>query len=67
MVTVEEELERALQLASAHLLTKGHICHLGVIFFVFGPIFFLKKVLKTLANYATQGRISNVDIFFLFF
>ena len=37
-----------------HPLTKRHICHLGVIFFVCRPIFFLKIVLKLLIDFATQ-------------
>ena len=50
-----------------HRLYKWLICHLGVIFFVYGPIFFLKKVLKTLADFATHGHVSKEQIFFSFF
>ena len=45
---------RNAQPLNRHPLTKRHIRHLGVIFFVFDRNFFLKIVFKTLIDFATQ-------------
>ena len=68
LVCVDPSLPSSLEgMVKRHRLYKWLICHLGVIFFVYGPIFFLKKVLKTLADFATHGHVSKEQIFFSFF
>ena len=43
----------------SHPLTKSHICHLGVIFFLCGPNEKAKIVSKALIDCATQQRVSK--------
>ena len=43
-----------------HPLTKSHICHLGVIFFLCGPNEKTKIVSKALIDCATQQRVSKL-------
>ena len=50
-----------------HPLTKRHICHIGVNFFVCGPIFLFKIVLKASIDFATQWRVLKFYIVFLSF
>ena len=45
--------------AVVHPLTKSHICHLGVIFFLCGPNEKTKIVSKALIDCATQQRVSK--------
>ena len=50
-----------------HPLTKSHICHLGVIFFLCGPNEKTKIVSKALIDCATQQRVSKFENFSIFF